>query len=309
MDDYDMGNLSRSVLYSEQEAEQIRKKVFKEDKFKEDNPLIIINSVFVRFVLKQYDERIDIFEALIAHEMRHVVEQYILEDTNTMESDKNTLHKDYIMNNVFKDFLYNNVTNGKEVYEYSKDLSYCISEEEQRGRIQATWNLCKKVSKNNFFYAQLTSSYNATKSFSITNNDLKSLLKDNFRSKIIAVLRTYPFKYVHMLPKFTKLVLELRNSVRLYNKTKNCVLIIGYYLMKHNYIRTVDKETLKKMRIFFCEENVKKKLKENVKSEEIEYYVIVQKTVFNIFRRYQNTIFNVVGLNIEEILRIDSGED
>lgn len=46
----DMQNISRTILYSDQEIEKLRKAVFKEE-LKEDDPVILVSLWFMRFVI------------------------------------------------------------------------------------------------------------------------------------------------------------------------------------------------------------------------------------------------------------------
>jgi hypothetical protein len=78
-------------------------------------------------------------ETMLGHELRHVVEQYVLEFQNTLLSVKNSLNSDFKDNNIF------NLNTNSEEYKKLRNLMYCLSYEEQRARMQATWQMCQKA--------------------------------------------------------------------------------------------------------------------------------------------------------------------
>lgn len=118
----------RDVFYTDEEIEELRKKIFSED-LKTDNPIILIQPAFVEWVLSDERENTRIMTSMLSHELRHVVEQYILEFYNTLKSKKNTLNTDFKNNDVFK------LDVKSELYKKLSDIIYCMSAEEQRARI------------------------------------------------------------------------------------------------------------------------------------------------------------------------------
>lgn len=266
--DIDMQNIVRDVPYTDEEIENIRKKIFSEN-LKTDNPVILIQSTFIQWVCDNEKERLRILTSMLSHELRHVVEQYILEVQNTLLSKKNRLNSDFKKNDVF----HLDVNSG--LYKKLSDIIYCMSAEEQRARIQATWNLCQNVVRDNAFRAQLTASYYQVMSLQMIHQ-LKNA-NTNFRIEIICTLRSAPFKYVHQLHMFRRIV----NEMFLIKKKENreAMKILGYYLHKHKYIS----ET------------------RNDFSSDDEYILAVLRIVQKNYHRYENIIYNIVGQNIERI--------
>lgn len=126
--DIDMQNIVRDIPYTDEEIENIRKKIFSEN-LKTDNPVILIQPTFIQWVCDNEKERLRILTSMLSHELRHVVEQYILEVQNTLLSKKNRLNSDFKKNNVF----HLDVNSG--LYKKLSDIIYCMSAEEQRARI------------------------------------------------------------------------------------------------------------------------------------------------------------------------------
>ena len=54
------------------------------DDLKEDNPVIIVNPDFMRWILQDRSGRFGVMSGLLAHELRHVSEQYVLEFRNSI---------------------------------------------------------------------------------------------------------------------------------------------------------------------------------------------------------------------------------
>lgn len=99
----------------------------------------------------------------------------------------------------------------------------------------------------------------------------------NFRMEIICTLRSAPFKYVHQLHMFRRIV----NELFLIKKKENqeALKILGYYLHKHKYMS----ET-----------------RDDFSSDE-DYISAVLRVIRNNYHRYENIIYNIVGQNIERI--------
>lgn len=146
-DTIDLQNVSRKILYDYSQREALRKDVFREN-LKEDNPKILISFQFIQKVI-QNDGR-EILKAMMNHELRHVIDQYILETYNTLDSKKNSLNSDFKNNCIF------DVTD--DMREEISRLFYYMSQEEQKARIQSTWSLCQNIKANKGLFIQLTAS-------------------------------------------------------------------------------------------------------------------------------------------------------
>lgn len=292
--DIDMQNLKRPEEYSQEEIEQICKQVFEED-MKEDDPKIIISFQFM--YEKVSDASVEILKALLSHEMRHVIDQYIVEIYNTMNSKQNSLFSDFKQNNIF------DLNVDTKMYRELFDLFYYMSAEEQRARVQATWSMCQNIVQNKSFKTQLTASYNKVMQYRYGHN--RKEMDDNFRIYIIAVIRMMPFKYVHKLSFFRKIINNL--FVRQFSSTYKSLLIIGYFMFKHNYMyvsTSYGEKVVSDVREFFSEQNVRRKLYEPYSKDDEEYYIIVFKSVNKNYSKYQNIIYNTIGNNIKKLFRI-----
>ena len=125
---YSMQNEMRKLPYNDGEIERLRKQIFKEE-LKEDNPVILINPDFMDWVNARNQERMTILSGMLAHELRHVCEQYVLEFQNVMLTSRGSLNYDFKHNNVFS------LDTNSELYKKLGKIMYYMSREEQRARI------------------------------------------------------------------------------------------------------------------------------------------------------------------------------
>ena len=294
----DMQNISRTILYSEQEIEKLRKAVFKEE-LKEDDPVILVSLWFMRFVITRdeaWNDKQIVLRALVAHELRHVIEQYILEFQNTLTSKKNTLNTDFKANNIFS------LDKNSKFYEELADLMYNLSVEEQRGRIQGTYNFCQMIMGDRNYYTQLTLSTNKTRTLALYNN-CQDKIEDNFRLYIVSLLRLNSFCYIHNLRKFRNEVNSL--TIKVKETNRKYILIIGYFFLKHKYLTNTDRD----IRNYFSKDNVTRILSTNNFSGIDDYYDYIFRAIERNYMRYENIIYNIVGQNIEKIIKRKSKED
>lgn len=227
---------------------------------------------------------------MLAHELRHVVEQYVLEFRNTIMTVESSLNYDFKHNNIFE------LDTNSEVYKILKDIIYYMSLEEQRARIQAVWNVCQDAILNNAYRSQLTAAYYRTLSLMYRNDMVPG--DDNFRMEIISALRSNPLKYVHSLAGFRRTVNELALIKR--PETYKILLVLGYFLEKHGYIKSGNDALVKK---FFSKDVVMMKLEEPFSEVDRNFYEVVMKVVQMNYRRYENIVYNVIGMNIEHIFQ------
>lgn len=290
-----MQNIARTVLYSDSEIEKFRKEIFEED-LKQNAPIILIQPAFIDNVIRTGNDGKDILEAMTGHELRHVVEQYILELHNTLFSVKNSLNSDFKANNIF------GLKTNTEEYSKLRSLIYCLSAEEQRGRIQAVYNLCKSVITDNAFYSQMTASYNKVMGLRYYHS-VKELDK-NFRTEIVCALRAEPFKYVHELNLFRRILHELIFFKR--NDIREMLLIVGYFLYKHKYIRSKTSGLSgRDLSEFFSFDNIKNLL--NNPSRDVDDYLkIIYNFIKKDYLKYENIVYNIIGMNIEKIFHYKS---
>ncbi len=122
--------------------------------------------------------------------------------------------------------------------------------------------------------------------------------------EIISALRSNPLKYVHQLANYRKIVNELALIRR--PDTYKMLLIIGYFLEKHGYVKNGNDASITR---FFSRDNVKKKLDEQMSMEDKDFYNVVYKTIRINYRRYENIVYNVIGMNIEKIFQYKSPDD
>ena len=78
----------------------------------------------------------DIVKCLLSHELRHVVEQYVLRERNIYDSRKNSMNDDFKNHNTFI------ADKNDALYRQCAPMMLYLSEEEQRARIQQLWSLC-----------------------------------------------------------------------------------------------------------------------------------------------------------------------
>lgn len=205
-----------------------------------------------------------------------------------MTNRKNSLYTDFKENNIFK------LDKNSKIYQYIYDVLYYLTKEEQRARIQATWSICQNIKKNNKLYSALTSSYNVMIGFQAGHPEYNLKLEDNLRKFVFSVLRMQPFNYVHRLNQFGKLInIPL---FELYKKDYKELLILGYYMYKHNYLY-IYTENFKEdgVKQFFSYMNIVNKLNEPYSEDDKKFYYIVLKSIHRNFYRYQNIIYNTVG--------------
>ena len=88
--------------------------------------------------------------------------------------------------------------------------------------------------------------------------------------------------------------------------TYKMLLIIGYFLEKHGYVKNGNDASITR---FFSRDNVKKKLDEQMSMEDKDFYNVVYKTIRINYRRYENIVYNVIGMNIEKIFQYKSPDD
>jgi hypothetical protein len=188
-----------------------------------------------------------------------------------------------------------------------KDLFYGISEEEQRARIQATWSLCQNVINNKNFMVQFVAQYNINQAEKYRYPDLIAGSHNNFRTEIVSLMKSYPFKYVHFLGTFQKLVNTFQLDVS--KKTDNyaIALVLGYFMFKHNYIKASISSN--KIERFFSTYNIISKLKNGYSEDDDNMCRIVQDAVYKNYRKYQNIIYNTIGLNVEKIFNYTSASN
>jgi hypothetical protein len=79
------------------------------------------------------------------------------------------------------------------------------------------------------------------------------------------------------------------------------LLILGYYLNKHNYLIINN--------YFFSESNVRNKLLQPYSKEDFDDYALIFRIVHQNYDTYQNAIYNSVGKNIEFIFKFKSNDD
>ena len=237
----DMQNLTRWKFYSDKEMEELRQQVFKEE-LKDDNPVILINPNFISWVLKDKQKRTVLLTALISHELRHVCEQYVLEFDNII---KGSLNYDFKHNNPFQ------LNTKSETYIKLRNIIYYLSDEEQRARMQATSNVCKYAMENNATRSQLTASYYKTKELVLRYGITKQANK-NLRMEIVSALKSEPLKFAHHLPEFRKAVNEITPIGHIKTIYK-VLLLLGYFLEKHNYIKSGNTKDVKQ---FFSKTSV-----------------------------------------------------
>jgi thermostable 8-oxoguanine DNA glycosylase len=101
-------------------------------------------------------------------------------------------------------------------------------------------------------------------------NQLKNT-NTNFRTEIICMLCSAPFKYIHQLHMFRRTV----NELFLIKKKENqeALKILGYYLHKHKYMS----ET-----------------RDDFSSDE-DYISAVLRVIRNNYNHYENIIYNIVS--------------
>lgn len=131
-------------------------------------------------------------------------------------------------------------------------------------------------------------------------------LDDNYRTEIVAALRAEPFKYVHQLSNFRMLINEL--FVSPFPNIHKELLVIGYYLNKHSYLladtSNSDRKNKSEVRQFFSEQNVREKMILPYCNDDKRFYVLIDRSIERNYQKYQNVIYNTIGMNIEKLFKI-----
>lgn len=233
--------------------------------------------------------------ALISHELRHVCEQYVLEFDNVI---KGSLNYDFKHNNPFQ------LSTKSETYIKLRNIIYYLSDEEQRARMQATWNVCEYAMENNSTRSQLTASYYKTKDL-VDRYGITRQADKNFRTEIVSALKSEPLRFAHHLPEFRKAVNEITPIGHIKTIYK-VLLLLGYFLEKNNYIKSGNNKDVKQ---FFSKLSVIEKFSKPISEKDMPYYDIILRTVYNNYHKYENIIYNIIGINIEKIIHYKNNED
>ncbi len=288
----EMQNIMRNIPSTYYIDEETRKKLFDEN-IETDNPVILIQPAFMdTFVNKPQEYSIDVLGAILSHEIRHVVDQYILEEQNVLLTKKNSLNSDFKNNNIF------DLDVRSELYNKIKALIFCLSKEEQNGRFQGFYSLCNNIKRDYHFLTQLTMSYNRVQSVRYTDNFKPSIMDKNFRGEIISLLRINPFRYVHQLHTFRDAMSNMFNPKR--RENYKITLVVGYFMFKHNYFNSGSiKSSMKELKKFFSYNNIKQKLSEPLDNRDEKFYYDVWLAVHKNYQRYENIIYNTLGMRIE----------
>lgn len=220
----DMQTLKR-VVHNERVADGVRRDGFREHFDTAGQVQIIISTGLMDAIVDTGQER-DIVKCLLSHELRHIVEQYVLRERNTYDSRKNSMNDDFKNHNPFL------ADKNDTLYRQCAPMMLYLSGEEQRARVQQLWSLCQDVPADSVTKAQLTASYNWIQRMGIRER-LKGL-NDNFRGYVIAALRTRPFRVTHLLHSFLKALNDLK--VQSVQTNYKALLVWGYYMNKHGYL-------------------------------------------------------------------------
>ena len=130
-------------------------------------------------------------------------------------------------------------------------------------------------------------------------------LNDNFRGYVIAALRTRPFRVTHLLHSFLKALNDLK--VQSVQTNYKALLVWGYYMNRHGYLEKSERPSRKDVSAFFSERNIRRKLSEPCSRDDKDYYFLVIRSIERNYARYENIVYNTVGMNIERLFDIHHG--
>ena len=114
-----------------------------------------------------------------------------------------------------------------------------------------------------------------------------------------------PFNYLHRLKSFKDLINKFLFDN--YGPSYKELLILGYFMYKHNYLYIYNENRKKDgVKDFFSEKNVRLKLSQPYSSNDDEYYYIVLKSLHRNYNSYENIIYNTVGPCVKKLFNINT---
>lgn len=189
------------------------------DSDKDDDIVITVNLTVCEEEKKYlHNEMFDV----IAHELQHIIEQYVFSDDSCLKRKKNTIAIDFVNDNRFENFRYRN-----EVY----NLLNLIIPTEIRARLTQLVSILDIVAQNKpeDYIREVKFRYNQYRDFSK------------------AVMYTEIIQSVTHINSYVRRVKALRRYIDTKDDKMKILAVVALYMLTHNFVMINDDSVLKEL--------------------------------------------------------------